>query len=182
MRRALRAWLAAVLVAGCATGGDAPSLPAFALTDQSGRTVRTEDLRGRGLVVSFVFTACVEACPIVVAQLARLQARARAEGLGDRVRFVSITLDPVTDTPAVLAQYAARHGVDQATWHFLTGSPDAVRRLTTALGIGVAPGRHGLAHDVPLLFVDPDGRIVERRTDLELAPDAGVARLRKLVS
>jgi protein SCO1/2 len=182
MRSALGALLAAGLIAGCATGGDAPTLPAFELTDQSGRTVRSADLRGRALVVSFAFTSCVEACPVVVAQFARLQARARADGLGDRVRFVSITLDPVTDTPEVLRHYATRYGVDLATWHFLTGGPEDVRRLTGALGIGTAPGQRGLAHDVPLLFVDPAGRIVERRTDLEVQPDAGVARLRQLLS
>jgi protein SCO1/2 len=177
----LAALLASGLLAGCAAGGEPPTLPAFELTDQSGRTVRTEDLRGRPLVVSFVFTTCVEACPIVVAQLVRLQAHVRAAGLAERVRFVSITLDPMTDTPDVLRRYAAGYGADLATWHFLTGQPDAVGRLVAALGIGTAPGPRGLAHDVPLLFVDPAGRIVERRTDLELRPEVGVARLRKLL-
>jgi len=98
----LAAVLAAVLLFACARQ-QGEKMPPFELVDQSGTTVRSESLRGRVLVVSFVFTMCVEACPLVTAQLARVQARARTEKLDGRVRFVSITLDPVTDTPTCCA-------------------------------------------------------------------------------
>jgi protein SCO1/2 len=171
--------LAALAIAAC--GRAAPAFPEFSLTDQSGRQVRLDDFRGRALVVSFVFTTCVEACPIVTAQLARVQARAGAEGLGDRVRFLSITVDPLTDTPAVLARYASGYGVDLRTWHFLTGPPDDVARLTRALEVGVGPGKRGLAHDIPVIFVDPRGRIASRSTDIEMSPDTALATLKALV-
>jgi protein SCO1/2 len=177
----LAAVLAAILLClGCGRATP-PTFPPFALIDQWGRSVRLDDLRGRALVVSFVFTACVEACPIVTAQLARVQARAAAEGLGDRVRFLSITVDPLTDTPAVLARYAAGYGVDLRTWHFLTGPADDVARLTRTLEVGVGPGARGLAHDVPVFFVDSRGRVAARVTDLEMTPDAALARLRPLL-
>jgi protein SCO1/2 len=179
MRRGGAALLV-LLVAGCARAGE--TLPPFTLSDQAGATVRAEDLRGRPLLVSFIFTTCVEACPIIVAQLVRAQVRARAEGLGDRVRFVSITVDPVTDTPPRLRQYAEGFGVDFATCSFLTGSPAEVARVMRGVGVTAAPGAKGLAHDAPVLFVDAAGRIVERHRGAVLDPEAAVARLRKLTS
>jgi protein SCO1/2 len=180
MRRLAALALVAWLVLGCGRGGDGP-LPAFALTNQSGRTVQAQELRGRAVIVTFIFTTCVEACPILTAQLVRLQGLLGREGLAERVRFVAITVDPVTDTPDVLGRYARRFGADLGSWDFLTGPPEEIARLTRALGVGTAPGKRGLAHDAPILFVDPAGRIVERRVDLELAPDPVLALLRRLV-
>jgi protein SCO1/2 len=180
MRRSAALALAAMLLISC-SGARPAQLPRFTLVNQSGETVRAEDLRGRALVVSFIFTVCVEACPILTSQIARLQARVRDEGLGGRVRFVSITVDPTTDRPDVLARYAQRYQADLSSWHFLTGTPDEIRGVTTPLGIGTAPGKRGLAHDTPILFVDPAGQVVERHDDLELDPARAVATLRRLV-
>ena len=83
----------AVFLAGCSAGGSAQSLPSFVLTNQSGRIIRAEELRGRAVVISFIFTTCHEVCPLVTGQLAQAQAEARAAGLTSSVRFISITLD-----------------------------------------------------------------------------------------
>jgi protein SCO1/2 len=170
--------LAAFLIAGC--GPAASELPPFALTDQSGRLVRPEELRGRAVLVSFIFTTCVEACPIVTAQLARVQAEARAAGLTPRLRFVSISVDPVTDTPERLREYAKAYGADLDSWHFLTGRPEDVAGVMRSLGVGTAPGKRGLAHDAPVIFVDARGRVVERQDALALVPDRALATLRRL--
>ena len=171
--------LAVLLVAACGRG-PAEMMPPFALVDQAGAAVKSESLRGQALVVSFVFTTCREACPLITAQLARAQARARAEKLDARVRFLSITLDPVTDTPEVLRRYAGDYRVDLSTWHFLTGDPDEVGRVIR--GFGLSPvGGNRLVHGSLVLLVDGAGRIAERRTDLELDPERLVTSLRKLL-
>jgi len=175
----LAAVLAAVLLFACARQ-PGEKMPPFALVDQSGTTVRSESLRGHVLVVSFVFTTCVEACPLVTAQLARVQARARTEKLDGRVRFVSITLDPVTDTPDVLRRYADAYGIDLTTWHFLTGAPDDVTRVVRAFGLN-AVARERIVHGSLVVLVDGQGRIAERRADLGLDPDRLLASLRKLL-
>jgi protein SCO1 len=175
----LSAVLAGLLLFAC-TKPPGETMPPFALVDQSGATVRSESLRGRALVVSFVFTTCAEACPLITAQLARAQARVRTEKLDARVRFVSITLDPVTDTPEVLRRYAAAHGIDLTTWHFLTGASDDVARVVRAFGL-TAVARERIVHGSLVVLVDGQGRIAERRTDLELDPDRLVASLRKLL-
>jgi protein SCO1 len=173
------AGLAAILLWGCASG-PAETMPSFALVDQAGTTVTSESLRGRALVVSFVFTTCREACPLITAQLARTQARARLENLDARVRFVSVTLDPVTDTPAALRRYATAYGIDLSTWLLLTGDPDEVARVIRGFGLSPVMGTR-LAHGSLVLLVDGAGRIAERRTDLELDPEQMLISLRKLV-
>src|SRR5206468_2075003 len=109
------------------------------------------------LVVSFVFTTCREACPLITAQLARVQARARAEKLDARVRFVSITLDPATDTPEALRRYAAAYGIDLASWHLLTGAPDDVTRVIRAFGLATVAGDR-IAHGSLGGLVDASSR------------------------
>src|SRR4029453_709707 len=155
-------------------------MPAFELVDQAGAPVKSETLRGRVLVVSFVFTTCAEACPLITAQLARTQGLVRREKLDERVRFVSITLDPLTHRPHVLPRYADHYGIDQATWHLLTGASDDVTRVIRAFGFN-AVVRERIVHGSLLVLVDAEGRIAERRTDLELDPDRLLASLRRLL-
>jgi protein SCO1 len=175
----MRLWAAVVaglILCACATP---PQMPSFALVDHSGTTVRSESFRGYVLVVSFVFTRCVEACPLITAQLARAQTRARAQSLDARVRFISITLDPVTDTPEVLRRYADAYGIDLRTWHFLTGAPPEVGRVISAFGLTTVAGDR-IPHGSLVLLVDRKGSIAERLTSLELDPDRLIAALRKL--
>lgn len=112
--------------------GDLSSMPAygavpdFALTDAQGRAVGRKDLAGKVWVADLIFTRCTDTCPLQSAEMARLQ----KEFAGEKdLRFVSITTDPAHDTPAVLAQYAARHKADLDTWFFLTGEEKAIARL-----------------------------------------------------
>jgi protein SCO1/2 len=178
--RAPAALLAALLLLSACSRGRGEMIPTFELVDQSGSIVKSTDLRGRVLVVSFVFTTCAEACPLITAQLARTQSRVRTEKLAERVRFVSITLDPATDRPDVLRRYADRYGIDLASWDFLTGAADDVGRVVRAFGLS-AVARERVVHGSLVVLVDEKGRIAERRTDLELDPERLLGSLRKLL-
>jgi protein SCO1/2 len=132
-----RAFLVALLAPtlACAVQPRLPVMgpaPAFVLVDQTGRTVSLADLRGKVLAISFVFTTCSDSCPIVTAKMAGIKLRLGTD-FGPRVRFVSISVDPLTDTPERLRAYAAKFGADVPGWLFLTGSPaqidDVVRRF-----------------------------------------------------
>src|SRR5258708_18251527 len=101
--------------------------PDFALPDLDGRVVRLADLRGRVALVSFVYTRCLTACPLLTARLALLQRRAAALPSAERPVLVSITVDPERDTPERLRQYAEQFGVDRTSWRVL---PDEPSRLT----------------------------------------------------
>ena len=101
-------------------------VPDFSLVERSGRTVTLADLRGKVWIASFVYTECKETCPLQTAHMAQLQ----RDLAGERdLRFVSITVDPKHDTPAVLSEYAKRYGADPDRWLFLTGDKRAIYRL-----------------------------------------------------
>ncbi len=100
-------------------------VPDFRLTDQNGRPVSRDDLRGKVWVASFIFTRCATMCPQVSASMAELNKELPADG----VMLVSFTVDPEHDTPAVLQEYGRRYGADPDRWRFLTGEQDKVYRL-----------------------------------------------------
>lgn len=92
-------------------------VPAFSLTERSGRHVTLDDLRGLVWVAGFIYTECTETCPTQSLAFARLE-REFADAAG--FRLVSITVDPTHDTPEILRRYAERYGASDRWW-FLTG-------------------------------------------------------------
>lgn len=101
---------------------DYGTVPAFTLTERSGKQVTREDLAGTVWVADFVYTECTESCPAQSLQFARLQREFAAEA---RLRFVSITVDPEHDTPEALRRYAERYGATDRWW-FLTGDKQEI--------------------------------------------------------
>ena len=102
------------------------TLGEFSLTDENGRTVTRAELEGKILVVSFLFTSCSLTCPEVTKRMAEIQ---RLTAKADDVRLVSLTVDPRTDTPLVLAKWAARFGTDTNRWQLLTGDKTILHGL-----------------------------------------------------
>jgi protein SCO1/2 len=130
------------------------------LTDQEGKPFSLDRLRGKAVVVSFVYTTCNGTCPATTAGLARVQRALKQANLwGRRVEFVSISLDPARDSPAVLASYARLYGADLTAWHFLTGEPERVAEVIAAWGMWAKFGPSGtLDHPSRIFLVDPEGR------------------------
>lgn len=136
-------------------------VPDFALVERSGAKVARADLLGKVWVVDFIFTHCSGQCPMMAARLKRLR-----EAIGDApdVRLVSVTVDPVRDTPAVLADYARALGVEDPRWLFLTGEKDAIVKLVLE-GLklpAVVSGPEGsvdVTHSDRFVLVDRRGRI-----------------------
>ena len=102
------------------------TLGEFYLTDENGRAVTRAELEGKILVVSFLFTSCSLTCPEVTKRMAEIQ---RFTAKDADVRLVSLTVDPRTDTPAVLAKWGARFGADTNRWQMLTGDKAALHGL-----------------------------------------------------
>jgi cytochrome oxidase Cu insertion factor (SCO1/SenC/PrrC family) len=98
-------------------------IPDFRMVDQKGREVTRASLEGKVWVADFIFTTCPTICPALTTKMASLASRTKAD---PTLRFVSISVDPENDTPAVLDAFAARYDVDPARWLFLTGEPKHV--------------------------------------------------------
>jgi protein SCO1 len=93
-------------------------MPGTPLTDEKGVSVNLRDLMAnRPVVVNFIYTSCTTICPVMTASLLQLQRQ--LAGSRNMPLFVSISVDPDFDSPAILKSYAARFGAD---WTFLTGS------------------------------------------------------------
>lgn len=127
-------------------------LPSFSFTDQLGRTVTSEALRGKVVVANFIFTNCTAFCPTVLSpRMRELQGRLRDEGLAGReVVLLSFSVDPEQDTPEKLRAYAENYGADPEVWRFLTGSPvDMERVVTMGLKLGVQKILQPVEHTHP---------------------------------
>lgn len=132
----------------------------FALRAHTGAAFTDADLLGQVHVVSFLFTQCPNICPRLTASLQTVERRTRGSGL----QLLSITVTPDTDTPAVLAAFAARHHLP-SSWTLATGTRDEVARLArdryfamddrSPIGTGDAP----LLHSEKLLLIDRGGHI-----------------------
>jgi protein SCO1/2 len=108
--------------------------PAFTLTAQDGRQVALKELRGKVVVVTFIYTSCADACPLLTAKMAGLQDELGSD-FGSNIFFISITVDPERDTPDVLTRYAQAHGANLSGWAFLTGTSDEIRAVARQYGI-----------------------------------------------
>jgi len=100
------------------------SIPDVELLDQDGRAVRfyTDLVKGKVVAVNFIFTTCTTICPPLGATFARVQRELGARA-GRDVHFISISVDPATDTPARLKEYAAKFHAGKG-WTFLTGKKE----------------------------------------------------------
>jgi protein SCO1/2 len=103
---------------------EAAWLKEFELIERSGRTVKSEDLRGEPYVACFFFSTCPGSCTRQSNQMQLLQSKFK----GKPIKFVSITVDPEIDTPEVLTEYADKFQASDK-WLFLTGSLDYIMRV-----------------------------------------------------
>jgi protein SCO1/2 len=138
--------------------------PEFELTTQDGNRLRSADLHGKVLLISFIFTTCNGTCPATTHRMSQTQAELKKAGLlkDDRVRLLSISLDPARDTPEVLKGYMQLYDADPASWTFLTGSKSEIEHTLAAWGMWAKPAANGqLDHPSRIFLVDTAGKIRE---------------------
>jgi cytochrome oxidase Cu insertion factor (SCO1/SenC/PrrC family) len=133
--------------------------PDFVLRNPAGQPVRLAALRGRVVLVSFIYTRCSAACPILTAQLGHLAEHLARSGQAAQVQLLSITVDPEHDTAAALQRYAARFG---AAWPFLREEPATLGRVLAAYDEWTRRlPNDELDHPARLYLIDRQGRIRE---------------------
>ena len=131
--------------------------PEFTLTSQDGAPVPLADLRGKVVAVTFIFTTCTDTCPVLTPMMSFVQDQLGRD-FGEKIVFVSITVDPERDTAGVLKDYAQCFGANPAGWIFLTGAPHAIRDVTRRYGVFAAKTASGdVDHTFLTSIVDPRG-------------------------
>jgi protein SCO1/2 len=113
--------------------------PALALRNYSGGHVSLAALRGKAVLVTFVYTHCPDVCPLIVSDLAAAQ-----RGLGKEarhLRILAVTVDPRRDTPAAIRSFLATRGAT-GRMDYLLGTPGQLRRAWKAWDVSVITGRN----------------------------------------
>ncbi len=156
--------------------------PAFTLTAQDGRRLSLNELRGKVVVVTFIYASCADACPLLTAKMATLQDDLAVD-FGPKVFFVSITVDPERDTPEVLTRYAQAHGANPAGWAFLTGTPDEIRAVARQYGIYYKKQAAGdVDHTFLTSLVDQSGTLRVQYLGVRFDPDELLHDLQSLLT
>jgi protein SCO1 len=165
--------------------GQGPSLPQvaaiggpFNLTDQNGRTVTDQDLKGRPFLVFFGFTHCPDICPTTMFEISEILRKLGPDG--DRMRAVFITVDPERDTPAALKDYVSSFDPRIVA---LTGDEAAIAAVAKAYRaiyrrVPLKEGGYTMDHLAIVYLMGKDGRFVTR-FHLNRPIDVAAAELRK---
>jgi protein SCO1/2 len=165
-------------------GKDAPP---FTLEDAEGRAVSLEDLRGKVVVLHFIYTSCPDVCPLHAERIAEVQEMVNRTPMRELVQFVTITTDPERDTPDVMRQYGPAHGLESVNWVFLTTRQDqpedATRRLAERFGHGFTETSDGYQiHGVVTHVIDREARWQANFHGLKFEPTNLVVYLNALVN
>jgi protein SCO1 len=123
--------------------------PDFDLRDAGGERVRMAALRGRPVVVTFIYSHCEDTCPGQVQTI-----RGALDDLGRDVPVLGISVDPAGDTPASAKRFVNQQRMT-GRMRFLLGSPSELRPVWQAYGI--APQRGRLDHSAYVVLVDAEG-------------------------
>lgn len=139
------------------------TVPKFSFINQDSTEVSHHTYDGKIFVADFFFTECSTICPMLSAQMARIQAALKQEGLSNEVWLLSHSVKPLTDTPTVLKAYGDNLGADYSNWNFVTGKPEDIYYqaedgyMLTAFPSDTAQG--GIFHTDKLTLVDTEMHI-----------------------
>jgi protein SCO1/2 len=135
------------------------TVPEFQLTNQDGQPFGSAQLNGKIWIAGFIFTTCPGPCPMISSRMGDLQRPLE----NSDVQLVSFTVDPETDTPEVLREYAKRVHAEPGRWQFLTGEQKTIYDLTQqGFKLAVADGAAedgGPVHATRVVLVDRRGTI-----------------------
>jgi protein SCO1 len=142
-------------------------IPDVELIDQDGKSVHlyTDLVKGRVAALSFIFTTCTTICPLIGANLGRLQTEL-GPALGKEIALISVSVDPVTDTPERMKAWGAQFGAKPG-WSLLTGAKETVDELLKTVGLYTADIQ---SHSPFLLLVNDRSGDWTRVNALETPP------------
>lgn len=126
------------------------------------------DNENKARLIEFMYTNCPDVCPITTLEMSKLRQSLEKEGVfGDKVEFITITIDPSHDTQEVLTDYASRFEVTSAddSWSFIRGSEEDTKKIADALGFMYRdPGTGDIIHSTFTYFIDENNNLTEKFT------------------
>ena len=127
----------------------------FKLQDQEGKTINSQDLRGKIWLSNFFFTRCKGVCPLMTQKVAQLLKKLSDI---DELQQLSISMDPEHDQADILKKFAAQYHANPEHWHFLTGTKKEVIRICKDI-FNLPAGEDPDMHSTRLVLIDRKGKI-----------------------
>ncbi|TDE06029.1 SCO family protein [Flavobacterium sandaracinum] len=132
----------------------------FSFTNQNGKTITQKDYEGKIYVADFFFTTCGSICPKMTTNLADIQ---KAFANNPKVKLLSHTVFPETDSVSVLKAYAKKHHVDDNKWNLVTGDKKEIytmaRKSYLAVKLGKPSELYDMVHTENFVLVDTKRRV-----------------------
>lgn len=135
------------------------ALPHLELLDSEGERVALAGLRGRPVLVSFVYTGCSTVCPALVQNLYPAVKEAQRTLGADSFTTLTVGFDARNDRPERLRSFARAQGVDLPNWRFVSADQATIDRLAETLGFAYWPAAGGFDHLALVSVIDRDGRL-----------------------
>ena len=135
------------------------------LTDQDGKVFSLDELKGDTLLVNFMFAGCVGICPVQTAGLRRVHNEMQLDPEKDRIKLLSISIAPMSDTPKHLKDFAERYEIDKPSWRFGVATQAQTDELTEEFGVGVKPlagSDDQLDHRSLLYLINHEGVMIQQ--------------------
>lgn len=153
----------------------------YSFTDSRGKTLRLNDLRGRPVLISLIYTSCYHTCPLLTKHLAQVVEIAR-DALGDSsFAVLTIGFDTTVDTPQRMRTYARERGINISEWFFLSADPATMGALTRDVGFVYFESPRGFDHLAQITLLDADGRVYAQIYGENFATPTLVEPLKQLV-
>jgi protein SCO1/2 len=134
----------------------------FSYLDQNAESFSLSDLKDKVWVADFIFTSCTTVCPPMTKNMSELQQKLNEQGV--QAELVSFSVDPETDNPKVLKEYASKFSKDLSNWHLLTGyTQKEIEEFGTKwfkTTVKKPEGSHEVMHATTFFLVDKTGTIV----------------------
>ncbi|MEI6737456.1 MAG: SCO family protein [Pseudomonadota bacterium] len=153
----------------------------FTLLDREGRPVRLSDYRGKPLLVSFIYTACFQVCPLTTRSLQNAVEAGRDIFGTSQYNVVSIGFNQPADTPQALKAFARQYRIDQPNWEFLSPHISIVEPLAREFGFSYVATPAGFDHVLQVTLLDADGRIYRQIYGEEINADSLGEPLKQLM-
>jgi protein SCO1/2 len=161
--------------------GDA--VPDAHFVDQNGKRRDFNSFKGSVVAITFIYTSCPlpTFCPLMDRHFAEIQKTLKSDPALRKVHLVSVSFDPVTDTPPVLLAHARELKADPSRWTFFTGDRDQIDQFAARFGVSITRAQDNprdITHNLRTAVVGADGTLVKVYIGNEWTPSQLLADLR----
>jgi protein SCO1 len=160
----------------------ADCLPSLKLTDQHNQPLVLSSLKGKPVLVDFIYTSCPGPCLTETQKMAKVAEKLSKE-LGSKVVLLSVTVDPEHDGPQQLLEYTKRQDVELPGWYFLTGSPKTIDEVLANFKLIRQREPDGTVdHIIGIFLLGPDGRELREYNGQILKADNVMVDINKVLA